>query len=171
MIKTYRDMKTRRATYRSSEKTRDQLNKANKCALVLRTELHRLNKNNRALSALAAAMHPNNALAVLVNNSDARRRLEAASHDISALTWWFRSAHNQVGWAKPGPHTKDAYWLVESLDRILENFTGKRISRSYKSTSADYVRKIIKIADPEIGSGTIDAAMKACIYGRGTERN
>ena len=164
-------MKTRRATYHSSEKTRDQLNKANKCALALRTELHRLNKNNRALSALVAATYPNNALAVLVNKPDARRRLEAASRDISALTWWFRSAHNQVGWSKRGPHSEDAYWLVKSLDRILENFTGERISRSYKSESADYVRTVVKIADPKIGEGTIDAAMKACIYARGRERN
>jgi hypothetical protein len=166
LIRTYRDLKALHAPYHSSEKIRDQLNKANKCALALRTELHKLYKNNRALSALAAATDQNNALAGLFKPT-ARLRLEKASLNINDLMWWFRSAHKQVGRSKPGPHTRDAYSLVASLDQIIEKFKGNRISRSYKSTSKNYVTKIVKIADPKIGRGTIDAAMRACIYRRG----
>jgi hypothetical protein len=69
---------------------------------------------------------------------------------------------------KTGQNTGDAYFLVKTLDGIRHEFTGKTIARSDKrrDTSRDYIATVFKIADPEIGAGTIDKAMKNAITTR-----
>jgi hypothetical protein len=62
---------------------------------------------------------------------------------------------------KRGPKSENVYWLVGNLDGIRAQFTGKKITRSYKdSDSVRYIKYVCKIADPSIERGTIDRAMK-----------
>jgi hypothetical protein len=62
---------------------------------------------------------------------------------------------------KPGPKAGSVYWLVGNLDGIREQFTGKKITRSYKdAASKKYITYVCRIADPDIGDGTVDMAMK-----------
>jgi hypothetical protein len=68
---------------------------------------------------------------------------------------------------KPGPKAGNVYWLVGNLDGIREQFTGKKITRSYKDElSKEFITYVCRIADPGIGDGTIDKAMKARITRR-----
>jgi hypothetical protein len=174
LIRHYQEINARRATYHTRGKTSDQFKKVEKQALALKKSLHELMVNSRAVSELVVAMS-NNRLATIIPsyNADARRRLKGALAEVDALSAWCMNARVEFEKAKTkrGPHTIDAYSLVASLDEILEKFTGKRINRSYKSTFKDYVTMIVKIADPEIGRGTIDAAMKARISSRGNNRD
>jgi len=50
--------------------------------------------------------------------------------------------------------------LVSRLNQILEQFTGKTITRSTKSQALEYVKIVCRIADPKIGPGTITEAMR-----------
>jgi hypothetical protein len=64
-----------------------------------------------------------------------------------------------------GPGTGDAYILVNRLDGIRRECTGRKITRSQKraDSSRDYIEAVFRIADPEIGPGTIERAMKRSI--------
>ena len=93
-------------------------------------------------------------------------RLEAAISEVTQLVRWFRFATFQVR-RKPGPTPENVRYLVGELDNILAQYTGRRISRSYKSTTAAFVQMVCKIAELTVGPGTIDAAMKHCITHRG----
>ena len=76
----------------------------------------------------------------------------------------FFLAAKDIGSAKRGPSTRDVYILVSNLAGIREEFTGRKITRAAKrDTSREYVRTVCQIADPDIGSGTIDDAMKSTI--------
>jgi hypothetical protein len=92
---------------------------------------------------------------------DNSRRL---SELLDALLWapkWFLIAANRVKDLKRGPQTRNVYDLVAQLDGIREHFTGKKISRSYKDpASLQYIKYVCKIADPSIGDGTMDQAMR-----------
>ena len=77
-------------------------------------------------------------------------------------------AASEIGNSKPGPITKDVYVLVGRLAGILDEYTGKRISRSRKRGSPrDYLKTVCEIADEDIGDGTIEEAMKSLIKRRG----
>jgi hypothetical protein len=67
--------------------------------------------------------------------------------------------------AKRGPN-RDVYVLIANLDGIRWEFTRKTISRSYKSTATSYITYVCALADPDIGTGTIDKAMKSVIERR-----
>jgi len=69
---------------------------------------------------------------------------------------------------KTGPGTGDAYKLVATLDGIRRECTGRKITRSQKCTdsSRDYIEAVFRIADPEIGPGTIERAMERTIARR-----
>src|SRR5262245_6665556 len=98
---------------------------------------------------------------------DGRRRLSQALDVLLGLPKWFLVAAHRVEAAKRGPKAGNIYWLVSNLDGIREQFTGKKITRSYKDdASKKYIAYVCKIADPKIGVGTIDKAMKARIKRR-----
>jgi hypothetical protein len=79
--------------------------------------------------------------------------------------------YREVAAAKRGPKAASVYWLVGNLDGIREQFTGKKITRSYKDDlSKEYITYACRIADPDIGDGTIDKAMKARIKRRDRTR-
>jgi len=92
-------------------------------------------------------------------------RLKAAISAVTQLVRWFQFATPQAR-RQPGPNPENVRDLVNELDEILARYTGRHITRSYKSTAADYVTAICKIADPTLGAGTIEAAMKGCISAR-----
>ena len=93
------------------------------------------------------------------------RRLSEALDVLSYLDWLLSAARVEGG--KRGPKAKDIYWLVGNLDGIREHHTGKKITRSYKDdASKKYITYVCRIADPDIGDGTIEKAMKARIKRR-----
>jgi hypothetical protein len=70
------------------------------------------------------------------------------------------AAHRVEG-GKRGPQADNIYWLIGNLDGIRKQWAGKRITRSYKDEdSRNYIKYLCSIADPAIGDGTIDNAMK-----------
>jgi hypothetical protein len=94
-------------------------------------------------------------------SSDVARRLSEVLEVLSYLDWLLSDALRRVEGGKRGPKTKNIYWLVGNLDGIREHFTGKKITRSYKDdASKKYITYVCRIADPDIGDGTIEKAMK-----------
>ena len=72
---------------------------------------------------------------------------------------------------KRGPKAENIRWLVGNLDGIREQFTGKKIIRSYKdSVPLEYITYVCKIADPSVGEGTILNAMRDRITKTGKHR-
>jgi hypothetical protein len=99
------------------------------------------------------------------------RRLAHLVAELYHLANWAADAKSVVVERKPGPDTGNIYLLVARLDAICEHFTGRKMTRSSNITaegvnSRDYAA-ICEIVDASIGSGTIEAAMKAHITRRG----
>jgi hypothetical protein len=89
------------------------------------------------------------------------RRLSEVLDVLSYLDWLLPDALCRVESGKRGPKAKNIYWLVGNLDGIREQFAGKKITRSYKDDlSKEYITHVCRIADPDIGDGTIEKAMK-----------
>lgn len=89
------------------------------------------------------------------------RRLSEVLEVLSYLDWLLPAALGRVERGKRGPKAKNIYWLVGNLDGIREHFTGKKITRSYKDdASKKYITYVCRIADPGIGDGTVEKAMK-----------
>jgi hypothetical protein len=99
---------------------------------------------------------------------DGQRRLSQVLDVLLRLPKWLLVAkHRGVAAAKRGPKAENVYWLVGNLDGIRKQFTGKKITRSYKDDlSKGYITYVCRIADPDIGDGTIDKAMRARIKRR-----
>ena len=96
------------------------------------------------------------------------RRLSEVLDVLWYLDWLLSAALGRVEGGKRGPKAKNIYWLVGNLDGIREQFTGKRITRSYKDDlTKRYVTYVCRIADRDIGDGTIEKAMKDRIKRRG----
>ena len=95
------------------------------------------------------------------------RRLRQVLDVLSYLDWLLSAASGRVEGSKRGPKAQNVYWLVGNLDGIREQFTRQKITRSYKDDlSKGYITYVCRIADPDIGDGTIDKAMKARIKRR-----
>jgi hypothetical protein len=98
---------------------------------------------------------------------DGQRRLSQVLDVLLRLPKWLLVAAHRVK-AKRGPKAGNVYSLVGNLDGIREHFTGKKITRSYKDdVSKKYITYVCRIADPDIGDGTIEQAMKDRIKRRG----
>jgi len=115
----------------------------------------------------------NNRLSKLVDagtalTSEGRQRLLQALDALRGVPKQLLVArYREVAAAKRGPKAGSVYGLVENLDGIREQFTGKKITRSYKDDlSKEFITYVCRIADPDIGDGTIDKAMKARIKRR-----
>ncbi len=154
-----------------------------------RDDLYRLYKNAQALmEGLIRAMgHPDAHVALTVpirppkgwprntgpvDQDVAHQRLVCALHEIDRLTIWLGLARDRVQSRKRGAHRQSvpAYFLVNGLNQILEGFTGRKIERSAKRPDAaepdtvQCVKAVCRIADPDIGNGTIMEAMKKEIH-------
>jgi len=99
---------------------------------------------------------------------DGQRRLSQVLDVLLRLPKWLLVAkYRGVEAKKGGPQAGNVYWLVGNLDGIREQFTGKKITRSYKDDlSKKYITYVCRIADPDIGDGTIDKAMRSRIKRR-----
>jgi hypothetical protein len=98
---------------------------------------------------------------------DAHRRLSQICDVLLRSPKWFLIAAYRVKDKKRGPKAENVYWLVGNLDGIREQYAGKKITRSYKDDdSVKYIKYVCEIADPSIGSGTIDKAMRFRIKNR-----
>ena len=98
---------------------------------------------------------------------DARRQSEVLDV-LWCLDWLLSAALGRVEGRKRGPKAKNIYWLVGGLDGIRERHTAKKITRSYKDdASKKYITYVCRIADPDIGDGTVEKAMKDRIKRRG----
>jgi hypothetical protein len=87
------------------------------------------------------------------------RRLSEVLDVLSYLDGLLSAA--RIEGSKRGPKAKNIYWLVGNLDGIREHFTREKITRSYKNdASKKYITYVCRIADPDIGDGTIEQAMK-----------
>jgi hypothetical protein len=79
-------------------------------------------------------------------------------------------SQSDVGPAASGPHAADVRILVANLAAIREEFTGRPLTRSRKGNdlSRHYIELVCAIADPDIGGGAIDKAMRRAIARRKT---
>jgi hypothetical protein len=104
----------------------------------------------------------------------ARQRSASIQRELQVLAEWLNAAGDRVVKGRPGARTRAMLTalIVSELDRILEQFTGTNIARSDKADrpGRQYVQAVCKIADPKIGAGSIDAAMKKRISSRGKLR-
>ena len=97
---------------------------------------------------------------------DGQRRLLQVLDVVLRLPKWLLVAAHRVEADKRGPKAGNVYWLVGNLDGIREQFAGKTITRSYKDDrSKKYITYVCRIADPHIGGGTIDKAMRSGLHG------
>jgi hypothetical protein len=159
-------------------------------AAEIQTEFHDIAKDTRNLHqrlsnlmskrvAYIALTGGSNIADDQVSLSDAglQRFIQEAEEDLSHL-WdvllrapkWFLIAAHRIKGEKRGPKAENIRWLVGNLDGIREQFTGKKITRSYKDVSVEYITYVCKIADPSVGKGTISNAMRDRITKAGKHR-
>jgi hypothetical protein len=103
-----------------------------------------------------------------VSLSDPASQRQETEQDLSHL--WnallrapkrFLIAAHRIKNEKRGPKAENIRWLVGNLDGIREQFTGKKITRSYKDpVSTEYITYVCKIADASVGRGAILNAMR-----------
>jgi hypothetical protein len=97
------------------------------------------------------------------------QRLVGTVHELHRLSDWLVLARDRVPSSKRGAQhqSQPAYVAAELLDRILTDFTGRNVSRSTKrDDTSRYVKAVLRIADPDIGDGTIMEAIKKQIKWR-----
>jgi hypothetical protein len=87
---------------------------------------------------------------------------------LRGLPKWFRIAEHKLEQQKRGPKTDNMYWLVGQLDAIRQQAADKKIIRSNKrsDSSREYIAYVCRIADPHVGGGTLELAMKRRIKDR-----
>lgn len=99
-----------------------------------------------------------------VSQAVAWDQLSSAGHQLRRLADWLAVARDCVRPGKPGTNARQsepAYVLAELLNETLERWTGKTLTRSSKKPdTTKFVEAVCKIADPDIGSGTIEEAIK-----------
>ncbi len=134
-----------------------------------------LASNRDAYTALVNALIPPNSLDGLSDISahqeassraepceleDAQRVSELCDVLLNAPKWFLIAAYRLKD-EKRGPKARNVRWLVGNLDGIREQFTGKKITRSYKdAASLEYITYVCRIADPALGKGSIVNAMR-----------
>ena len=139
----------------SSGKVRKELEALAECARDLHYRLIKVVKMGGAYTALT-------------RGGDGQQRLSQVLDVLVGLPKLFRVAAYRVERSKRGPKAGNAYKLVGNLDGIREQYTRKEITRSYKDdASKKYITYVCRIADPNIGNGTIEKAMKDRIKRRG----
>jgi hypothetical protein len=99
----------------------------------------------------------------------ALQRIMGAVSELQRLSDWLVLARSRVPRGKQGAKRRSnpAYIAAEILDQILARHTGKNLTRSRKRDDAvKYVKTVLRIADPDIGNGTIVEAIKKQIKWR-----
>jgi hypothetical protein len=140
---------------------------------------HRLRKQRRAAAMLPADVHKElMAISAAVWDLQERLRSVEQSQPVDMVLSFTKEKETLrllegrvsllAGDIERGAKDRDAYYLVRVLDGILRECTGKPIMRSRKRTdnSHEYIKAVCRVADPDIGDGTIERAMKDCIKHR-----
>jgi hypothetical protein len=96
-----------------------------------------------------------------------RDRIDGMLADLRDLIFWLGVIYQQQ--SPPWQKTKDARKLVRWIADIIEEHQ-RPISRRDKEGSLTWLHKIIEIADPDVGKGTIDGVLKARSERRGEIR-
>jgi hypothetical protein len=106
-------------------------------------------------------------------------RLGAKPHRASSTEHTLATLEGFVGlvatkrehWVHKRGRKSKSRGFVDAIIQTIEEYTGGKVERSKKRGAAgapvDAVQKIVAIMDPEIGSGTIDEALKARSKARG----
>jgi hypothetical protein len=152
-------------------KIHTQLKKLNKQAIGLRDALKTLHDHHHAQVVLTLALKSSQRFETAMQQQAARRRLADITRELQELAEWLGAARDRVIRGSPGARSQAilVQFLVTELDCILKRFTGRNIMRSDKESKPGrlYVQAVCEIADPTIGRGSIDAAMKRQIVSRG----
>jgi hypothetical protein len=162
--------------YRISQARRD----AQTTPAELRTELGRLRKVSDALQAgLAEGFRSPDFYTAMVYprrppsgwtpgtgpvvDEVALQRVYSTWSALQRLSDWLVLAQARVPNRKKGAtrQSEPAYIAAEFLDGLLEKYTGRNLTRSKKrDETSEYVRAVLRIADPNLGHGTIAEAIK-----------
>jgi hypothetical protein len=162
-------------------KTREQIEKAYHAAGALRERLNAFDQ--RTIETLICGLWDSSKVDALNAEDGARlllgpgarryvreslaqalQTLKRLSDGVALLEVWLGSRASGIE-RRPTRSRQNLEWLVEALDGIARE-RGTPISRSYKSRSRDFIVSVASIADPGIGQGSVDEAMKAVIKKR-----
>jgi hypothetical protein len=151
-------------------KTRTILDRVASFAKRLEKQLTELIELPAARVYLTLGMVPKEEYQMAMSEGRARARLAKQSAELRNLVQWMEAACASIKGSRRGAHDASALvkLLVLELDRILSRHTGRHIIRTTKrgDTSREFITTVCKIADPDIGNGAIDEAMKTVIKAR-----
>lgn len=108
------------------------------------------------------------------NPASASERIAELQRHLADLSDWIQDGHNKLGNWRPGAGQRKILLtlFIHSLDGIYLEFRGEHIKRTTKekANATDYIRAVCRVADPKIGNGSIDEAMKTIITAHGETR-
>lgn len=152
----------------SPSTSRSRFAKAHKSISTALADIAALSNDDLALSVIARDI---NFSAAAAPHLASKKYLSHLASEITAAKKLFAQAIDRIRNAKPGARTIafPIYVLISQLDQILFQHSGKRITRSKKrnDSSRDYIIAICKLADKNIGLGSIEEGMKRLIQTRG----
>lgn len=159
-----------------SEKPPAQIKKSLKELIIqtkkLDTSLKDLADQTLAMVVLSGIRNP--PIIHLYNPVSAIECIAEVQEIMAELSDWIQEGHDKLrNWRSGAGQRRIIITLfVNSLDRIYMEFRGEHIKRTIKqkANATDYIRVVCRIADPEIGNGSIDEAMKTIITACGETR-
>jgi hypothetical protein len=86
---------------------------------------------------------------------------------VEQLRTWFENAARSLPKNTKGPRkaADNHLWLVRQLDEIVAEYTGRHVNRSYKTNDLQhYIKLCFAAVDPNVGSGSINKAVQACVH-------
>jgi hypothetical protein len=117
----------------------------------------------RAFAALALVPDDIGAGAVAASRRDTFQFLQRQLEAVAQLRSWFDAAVRALPRDSSGARRQAEAnrYLAGLLDAILCRHTGRHISRSYKRTDVDWVRLCFAAVDVDVGTGSVEKAMRA----------
>lgn len=171
VIAMYRAFDKARHQSQTATQSRAALGELAKLADKLKNGLIDIRDNPRAIVCLTLALDPRQDFNTGMDSGTTAHKIAGAIDDLKELATWLMAAQNQVKNDRPGARKKSfqIQMLVFVLDDILLRHGCNGISRSTKrtNTSREFVKAVIKIADPTARIPPIEDAMKRRIKARG----
>lgn len=88
-------------------------------------------------------------------------RFNEVVEGIRRLRAWLFIARRGLPASKPGPRSSNPLiLLVRALAAIYADRTGQRFTRSYKCSAETFVKTVVGAADPQVGNGKLDTAIR-----------
>lgn len=90
------------------------------------------------------------------------RMLLSRIEELEKLKGWLALGASRLVAKPSGDNASNRYWLASELDVLFHKYTGRRLDRSSKGshTPRDFVAAVFKLADPRIGDGSIEQALR-----------